>query len=259
MRKVIQKLKEKVYKLIYPHAGPFYCPVCDTQHVAMNPLSPGFFEQLQKNGYVHNIFSVETLNIAHYSCAKCEASDRDRLYALYLKNYLQQKDKISLLDIAPAPALRNFIKSSAKVSYRSMDLYMEGVDDRVDITDMKIYKEGQFDFFICSHVLEHIPDDRKAMKELYRILKPGGSSIIMVPLNLDEKETREDPSQTDISYRWKYFGQDDHVRSYSKNDFIARLESAGFKVNQLGIDYFGKEVFAKSAILPTSVLYIGNK
>ena len=77
------------------------------------------------------------------------------------------------------------------------------------------YSEGQFDVFICSHVLEHIPDDRKAMQELYRILKPRGYGIAMVPINLKVEMTLEDPS-LQIPSRWKYFAQDDHVRMYAK-------------------------------------------
>lgn len=140
-----------------------------------------------------------------------------------------------------------------------MDLMRDDVDDRLDITDMHIYTEGQFDFIICSHVLEHIPDDIAAMKELYRVLKKGGKGIVMVPINMQLESTMEDPACTDEALRWKYFFQDDHVRMYSKKDFISRLSAVGFTVEQLGIDYFSKEVFEKNAIWPTSVLYVVGK
>ena len=136
---------------------------------------------------------------------------------------------------------------------------MEGVDDKFDITHMHGYNDEQFDFFICSHVLEHIPDDLKAMKELYRVTKTGGKGIVMVPINLQLEKTIEDAHCTDVGYRWKYFSQDDHVRMYAKNDLINRLLSVGFTVEQLGIDYFGKQLFNQYAIHSTSVLYIVNK
>ena len=140
-----------------------------------------------------------------------------------------------------------------------MDLLMKEVDDNFDITDMNGYTDGQFDFFICSHVLEHIPDDRKALQELFRVLKPSGTGIAMVPINLGIERTLEDPSITDIAGRWKYFGQDDHVRMYAKKEFISRLESAGFKTTLLDVDYFGAEAFKKAGIYPSTVLYVVTK
>ncbi len=140
-----------------------------------------------------------------------------------------------------------------------MDLVRSDVDDNLDITNMHAYNNEQFDFFICSHVLEHIPDDIKAMKELFRVLKKDGKGIVMVPINLQLKESMENPSCTDEALRWKYFFQGDHVRMYAKEDFINRLMSVGFNVEQLGIDYFSKQAFEKNAIWPTSVLYVVSK
>lgn len=239
--------------------GEFECPVCNTAKIGMDSLPMHYFIEFQKYGFVHNIFLGETINLQHYSCKKCGSSDRDRLYALYFKKYLAGKENINLLDIAPAGSLEAFLRGQPNVSYRSMDLLMENVDDRVDITDMKIYKNDQFDFFICSHVLEHIPDDKKAMQELYRILKPGGKGIAMVPINLGLTITMEDPSCTDIPTRWKLYGQHDHVRMYAKIDFVKRLNAAGFQVEALDINYFGADSFSRAAIYPTSVLYIVHK
>lgn len=239
--------------------GNFECSVCNSIDVGMDPFPMHYFIEFQKYGFVHNIFLGETINFQHYSCKKCGASDRDRLYALYFKRYLIGKKNINFLDIAPAGSLEMFLRNQSNITYRSMDLMMENVDDKVDITDMRMYEDGRFDFLICSHVLEHIPDDIKAMRELYRILAKEGSGIVMVPINLGLLKTMEDPNCLDIPTRWRLFGQDDHIRMYSKEDFIKRLESVGFKVQQLGIEYFGIDTFRKAAIYPTSVLYIVNK
>lgn len=243
----------------YP-AGAFHCSVCDAKDVQMNPLPIFYFTELHKHQHIHNPFFAETINFAHYTCANCGASDRDRLYALYLEQYFKSNTQdVKFLDIAPAGALRSFIKKFPQAQYRSMDLMMEGVDDKLDITNMDAYEDNRFDFIICSHVLEHITDDIKAMQELYRILKKGGKGIAMVPINLQLEKTMEDPECTDVAMRWKYFGQDDHVRMYAKPDFIQRIQSVGFGVNQLGEKYFGREEFSKNAIFPTSVLYIVSK
>jgi SAM-dependent methyltransferase len=235
----------------------FNCSVCGAVNVKMHPLPIYYFEHWQKNQTVHNPFFIETMNIANYMCPKCYASDRDRLYALYFKQYTaEKKGTIQFLDIAPANGLKTFIKALPNIKYRTMDLMMPGVDDHLDITNMHTYHDEQFDFFLCSHVLEHIQDDKKAISELHRILKKGGKGITMVPVNLQLQETIEDINCIDIALRWKNFFQDDHVRMYAKNDFLNRLTSGGFTVEQLDINYFGKEAFEKYAIYPTSVLYV---
>jgi SAM-dependent methyltransferase len=136
---------------------------------------------------------------------------------------------------------------------------MEAVDDKIDIMDMHIYKDNSVDIFLCSHVLEHVSDDRKAISELYRILKSGGWGIIMVPILLHLKDIYEDPSVTSEAERWKHFGQGDHLRTYSKEGFKGRLAEGGFRITELGIEYFGADTFEKCGIYPRSVLYIVEK
>ena len=121
------------------------------------------------------------------------------------------------------------------------------------------YADRSVDIILCSHVLEHIPEDRKAMAEIRRVLKPDGFAILLVPLVIGVDETHEDPSfDTDEALRWKYFGMGDHVRQYGKRDFIKRLETAGLQIEQLGIDYFGAEAFRRAGIADNSVLYVAR-
>jgi len=248
--------------------GDFWCPVCNSRDIAMVPLylayqaeMKKFVRALQKNQSIQNIFLYETYNIENFACSVCGANDKDRLYAIYIQEMLKQKpsSNISLLDIAPTKQLSGFLKNKSQINYRSMDLYMEEADDKADIVNMNLYEDERFDFFICSHVLEHVGNDIKAMEELYRILKKGGKGIAMVPINSGVEITLEDPYGTDIDKRWKYYGQDDHVRMYAKNDFIKRLESVGFTVDSLDIKYFSKQLFESIAVYPTSVLYIVSK
>lgn len=238
----------------------FDCPVCGASNITMHSMPAAYFGLWQKYQTVHNPFYIETMNIEYYLCSKCYTSDRNRLYALYLNEWLATaQDTIQLLDIAPDNEFTAFIKSKPSIDYRSMDLLRPDADDNFDITDMHAYADGRFHFFICSHVLEHIPDDKKAISELYRILKKGGKGIVMVPLNLQLTETMEDAVYTTEAQRWKYFFQGDHVRMYAKHDFINRLTDAGFTVQQLGIDYFTEQVYRRNAIYPTSVLYVVSK
>lgn len=138
---------------------------------------------------------------------------------------------------------------------------MEGVDDRgVDITRMDLYPEGRFDAFICSHVLEHVPDDRKAMAELFRVLKPGGWGITMVPIEIGRPDVDEECGPLPESERWRRFGQDDHVRMYSQEGFLSRLRGAGFAMELLrAADLGGARLFARCGLAPESVLYLAHK
>jgi SAM-dependent methyltransferase len=165
-----------------------------------------------------------------------------------------------ILDIAPSKALSAFIKASfPHAHYRTADLYADGVDGQIDLTDMSIYANGQFDFLICSHVLEDIQDDRKAISELYRVLANAGRGSIMVPITLGLQEDYENPDITTPVGRWKHFGQDDHVRVYSKAGFMEKLGNAGFHVHEYGIDFFGGALFQQHGIHPRSVLYVAAR
>lgn len=255
---LLRKIKRK---LIAPK-GNFSCSICGKENVRLNPLPEKYWRTFAKEGFIHSIFLFETLNLFEYSCANCAASDRSRLYALYLDKFFEKSKNAKVLDIAPTEHLKNYLNRHVQPqNYRSADLFMEDVDDNVDIQAMDIYPNDTWDLVICSHVLEHVPDDVKALSEIYRVLKKGGAAILMAPINLGlEKsiEAEKDRKYT-ISERWKYFGQDDHERLYSKNDFMQRIKSVGFELEELDVNYFGASVFKKYGINPKSVLYIGRK
>ena len=239
----------------------YHCPVCGKKVKEFLRKSDYHDDMLEKYEHVHSIFCEETMNRKAYACPHCKTNDRNRLYAIYLNKRFQTltNKEYTFLDIAPTKGLSEFIKKCKLIRYRSADLFMEGVDDKVDITDMNIYKDNSFDIILCSNVLEHIDNDRKAMSELFRILKPSGFGIVMVPINLCLKEDFENPEYKTEAERWKYYGQNDHVRYYSKDGFVNKLNQTGFKVSQLGIDFFGAEVFEKNGIHPRSILYVVEK
>ncbi|RDS79990.1 methyltransferase domain-containing protein [Dyella psychrodurans] len=237
-----------------------FCPVCSNSFPNFLPLPNNYFEILHRLRVPYSLDQFETLNLGQYNCPICQASDRDRLYALFLKAYVQQRQgqPFRILDIAPAPMLSRFLKGLPGAQYRSADLMSPLADDKVDITDMKCYATGSFDFVMCSHVLEHVPDDAKAIRELKRVLAPNGVAILMVPILLGLQKTDEDPSVTDVDERWRRFGQDDHIRMYERSDFLQRLQAGGFQVESLDAAKFGPELFQQCGITEQSVLYIGH-
>lgn len=185
----------------------FYCPVCEKN-----------YRKFYKCGINPRPNAL---------CPGCGSLERHRLLWVALCN-LRDKDLIKqearLLHVAPEPCLAE--KFKREYDYFSIDLDGKKAMMAMDITALTFENES-FDAIICNHVLEHIPDDRKAMKELYRVLKPGGWASIQVPVKGDV--TQEDLSVTDPKERMRLYGQEDHVRHYGR-DFYDRLNEAGFGV-----------------------------
>lgn len=241
-----------------PGRRPFLCPACRQRVRGFDRLARYYERQLLESGFPYALDESETLNWRQYSCRRCGASDRDRLMALFVGEAFPGDSSAApfrLVDFAPSPPLAAALKRVGGLEYRSADLVMDGVDDRVDLAALP-YADRSLDAFVCSHVLEHVPDDRAAMAELFRVLKPGGWGLLLVPIVLPVRETDEDPGPLGAAERWRRFGQDDHVRLYAKADFLGRLRAAGFTVAELGASHFGEETFRRCGISPGSVLYV---
>lgn len=161
-------------------------------------------------------------------CPFCSALERHRLVWLYFKKRtdLFSDSSKKMLHIAPERCFRNRLKNHLKENYITADLADPHASIKMDITDIK-YPDKYFDVIYCSHVLEHVQDDRKAMRELNRVLKPDGWAILIVPV--EAEKTFEDPSVVEPSERLRIFGQEDHVRIYGL-DYIDRLKESGFQV-----------------------------
>lgn len=168
-------------------------------------------------------------------CPNCLSLERHRLLWLWL---LRESDigrgamaLPRLLHIAPEVALmRKFRKMYAreKERYVTADLESPLADMHFDVQEIPI-EDGAFDCVICNHILEHVEDDRKALKEIYRILRRGGWGVILSPVELEREKTFEDDSITDREERTRIFGQYDHRRIYGR-DYTERLQEAGFEV-----------------------------
>ena len=182
---------------------------------------PYGYNEVRKNALSPSTFSLE----------------RHRLLWLYLKNETDFfKKQINVLHFAPESAFLERFKKLKNISYKTIDLDSPLADIKADICNLPLDDET-YDFILCNHVLEHIVDDKKAMQELYRVMKKGGVGIFQVPLNMSSKKTYEDFSITDPAQRNKAFGQYDHVRIYGM-DFFERLEKVGFDVEKC--DYISK-------------------
>lgn len=191
-------------------------------------------------------------------CSWCGSFERERLIYLYLRECTRiLDDGVSTMHMAPERRIQKWLSTTMKGKYVSVDLKSPHVDVHADICDLPFADES-FDFVICNHVLEHIPNDRQAMRELYRVLKRGGLAILQVPIAVERQFTEEDPA-LDANGRLIRFGQFDHVRLYGL-DYPDRLKEEGFQVACLpAMQQFGQAAITRYGLLADEVLYLGTK
>ena len=191
-----------------------------------DPIDGKSFKKFLPYGYEKqrdNVLSPSTLSL-----------ERHRLLWLYLQSETDFFVKpLKMLHFAPEQAFYRRFRQQQNLDYTTTDLSSPLADVKADICQLP-FEDNTFDVIFCNHVLEHIPDDTQAMRELYRVLKPGGWAVLQIPQDLSRATTFEDDSITDPKERAKIFGQYDHVRVYGR-DYFDKLRSIGFEVQE--IDY----------------------
>lgn len=212
-----------------------------------DPIDGKSFKTFLPYGYGtqrSNVLSPSTLSL-----------ERHRLLWLYLKNETNFfQENLKVLHFAPEQAFYKRFRHLKNLDYTTTDLNSPLADVKADICNLP-FIDNAFGVILCNHVLEHIPDDTKAMQELYRVLKPGGFGVFQIPQDLNRDITFEDDSITDKKERAKIFGQYDHVRIYGR-DYFDKLRSIGFKVDE--VDYtanlseeeISRYCLAKGEIIP---------
>ena len=197
---------------LYYKGSKYECPVCK-----------GKYRKFLPYGYV---------NVRNNAmCPGCLALERHRLMWLYLNektNFFS--DNLKVLHVAPEQCFHGKFRKYTNLEYKTADLESPLADYKCDIQDMP-FEDNSFNVVICNHVLEHVPDDKKAMEEMLRIMKPGGFAILQVPADFSREETFADDSITDPKERARIFGQYDHVRVYGL-DYPELLKQAGFVIDE---------------------------
>lgn len=233
MKSIIRLILNYIPRTILTRASTFIKPIIRlylSGNRYTDPIDGRSFRSFIPYGY--NNVRKNALSPSTYSL------ERHRMLWLYLKNETDIfTKKIRLLHFAPEPAFHKIFKNCNNISYDTIDLNSPLAEIKADICDLPI-ENDTYDYILCNHVLEHIDDDIKAMSELYRVLKKGGIGIFQIPIDVERKNTFEDPSITSPKQRNKIFGQYDHVRIYGM-DYFDRLKSVGFSVNQI---YYGEKL-----------------
>jgi SAM-dependent methyltransferase len=181
-------------------------------------------------------------------CPRCGSLPRQRLLALCIRDWPRAAN---VLHVAPEPALAGLLRERAG-RYVSVDVEPGAAMVEADLTDLP-FDDESFDWIVCSHVLEHIPDDAAAMEELFRVTALGGTALIQTPVNYDQAITYEDPAEADPSVRLAQFSQSDHVRVYGR-DLSDRLGAAGFEVEIFDAQEYGAEAVERNGLAATPPL-----
>ncbi|MHA4843893.1 methyltransferase domain-containing protein [Flavitalea antarctica] len=220
-----------------------YCPCCNTNFSRFLEVGPKREPML---------------------CPRCRSNDRDRFFWLYLEaNVHFFKGVVNLLHVSPETIYYKRFKKIPGVNYIAGDKFVLQFGSTypkdtvyLDITDMSEYQNDTFDFIFCSHVLEYIKEDKKAIRELYRVLKPGAKAIISIPINHGHYETLEDPAVTDPKEQEKLYGDTGHLRYYGE-DYVERVKQAGFNTAFTSVtDFISPEMIARCVINPKDVVHL---
>lgn len=219
LKPLLRTARDVVYRVVYRGTGR-WCPVCEQPSRRFRPF--GVDERRDEAMCVH-----------------CGALERHRLLWLFFnrmtKLFAGPRSATSFLHVAPERCFEPRLRKRLGAGYLTADLEDPGADVRMDVTRIE-YPDASFDVVYCSHVLEHVPDDRRALREFHRVLRRDGWAIILVPITA--AATVEDPTETDPKERLRRFGQDDHFRRYGP-DFLDRLRAAGFNVRVVRVPDLG--------------------
>ena len=220
------------------------------------------FRRLKPAGFHYPVLKEKRVVGAYWHtddvCPRCNSNARERLLYLFLKNRTRIfHTSLRILHIAPEPNLVKAIRTSGPSLYVTGGLTAEGVMARFDILSMP-FREDTFDVVICNHVMEHVADDSAAMCEVFRVLRTTGWAVLQVPIALALERTIEDANVKSEEDRIKMFGQRDHVRLYSRNDYLGRLQSAGFTV--FAVKYsenLGDDLTRRYGLIKDEEIFIG--
>lgn len=216
-----------------------------------DPIDGKTFRKFLPYGYGSpraNVLSPSTLSL-----------ERHRLLWLYLTRETDFFSKpLKVLHVAPEQAFYKRFKNQKNLTYITTDLYSPLADVKADLCALP-FEDDSFDVIFCNHVLEHIPDDAQAMRELYRVMKKGGWGIFQVPQDINRAHTFEDDTITDPAERTRIFGQYDHVRVYGL-DYFDRLRQVGFEVEEIVYStHFTAEEIERYRIVPQEILPLCKK
>ena len=244
------------YRIAYSKykGSGFTCNCCNAQYSKFVPEYPE--KPVERAINDNNVIAGYG---EHVYCPRCFSKNRERLIIALLEHRIDISST-SILHFSPEKYLNRYLRKKAFVTTVDIEPgFYTNIDPKITFSDATnlAFADESFDMVIANHILEHIPDDSKAMKELWRVTKTGGSAILQVPYSETLATTLEDSHINDPAKQEALFGQRDHVRIYEMNNYIHRLTKAGFTVEVLRPEAL-KE-FEMYAIQPRESVFLCKK
>lgn len=237
--------------------GDYYCPFCNQGFKRFLPYG-------QKSSFLAKNKIVGAGYRSNCTCPKCLSNDRARLVFLFLKERTNIfLEKVDVLHIAPEKQVMEKLRTCGNINYISGDkdlTHVRKYNELPGIIELDVcnlgFSENRFDFVICNHVIDEIRDDMRALTELFRVVKPGGTAILQVPYSTVSPNTIENKDDN-ASF---VFGR--YVRVYSKENYIDRMKEAGFLVqtfNFLDDNKYGHAFVNRHALNPEEGIFVASK
>ncbi len=226
LKQSLKALKQKIKRYHNSTATRHECYICHRKFRYFLPFRGGskirspFIQQLDMVGS----------NFDHFKCMYCDAIDRERHFIMYLDvlDVWSRFTHARVLHFAPEKHIADKIRSLNPAEYIQADLFPqnEGVQ-KIDATDIP-FSDNYFDILIANHILEHIPNYMQALKEFYRVLRPGGSAFLQTPYSRLLTRNFEDEGIQSEAQRFFFYGQENHVRVFGEKQFFESLSETGF-------------------------------
>lgn len=238
------------------YGGYYKCSLCGSSVRTLLDQGYGFpiLEQLQIVGGMLR---------RHDKCPICHGDDRSRLVKFWFdRNWDGIADR-RMLHLAPEKGLTYYFRTLAGISYTAGDLmperywHLKGVQ-RVDLMEGNLPRGG-YGVIVANHILEHIPDDGAAMRNIHAALADGGVAILQVPISLVLPDILEGKGDGSPASNLALYGQDDHVRIYTRDGYLARLAQAGFEVEQYQAFQVDAEAATQAWLNPQEILFVCRK
>lgn len=254
-RRTIDFFRKQYYRISYGKwkGRGYRCNFCGSQYEKFVPEypSPNTSKPIREYKVIAG-YGKDVL------CPNCLSKNRERLLKAVFEKLLPMSGQ--MLHFSPEKLLFQYLQTKGAVT--SADLmpgFYRTIDQSIDFADATQlpYGNERFDWVIANHILEHIPNDRKAMSEMFRVLRKGGAAVLQVPYSETLPNTIEEPDINDPERQEQLFGQRDHVRIYALQDYLARLESVGFEVRVISAEELSQ--FRDLAIQENESVILGYK
>ena len=238
---------------IYYTGNEYFCPIC-------NKYARKFIKYGKNNDPIKKYKIISSGKRENCICPNCFSKDRERFLYIFF-SYFQSKSFInknsSILHFSPEKSLRNYFFKNDFKNYKTADFFDEKANYKIDLENYANHNQ-KYDLIICNHVLEHIHNDKVALKNINNLLNEKGYAILLTPFSKLIEEDIYMGMSLSYEKQLEYYGQEDHVRIYSQKNLISKIENAGFNLKLMKLDEFSS-IKKKMGLINEERIFLAQK